>query len=354
MSYFDRFASESVRFSSKDKEGNVVEKELPFSTVHVGRADLYTIALSILADCDDKTSHPNARNSAFLAAYDRVPGGFSARKAAKTIVDLYDQVSGQEFASEMFMNYRNWGRGKRVKGKFVSDTFDEELNYDPYVLSLKQAKTPLAMASMTVLVKAFRFYLEETLRHFFQKSDPDRWYPFTDPKTKKVVKPEACYAGRRTSAPFSAALDTLLKIYDQVYNLTPLLDEYTQATEHAVTDGRAEADVKRSEKDASRATKRVHVTGSRDEKKVGQRDEKNALTRVPEPRAQPKKRPAKVVVTDEDGWSTAVKVGGHDIEEPEDVHVEESEESEESEQALEHVDSFALIIPDLGEQVEVK
>jgi len=335
MSYFDRFASESVRFSSRDKEGNSIEKVLPYSAVHVGRADLYTVALAILADCDDKTSHSNARNRAFLEAYSRVPGGFSARAAAKTIVDLYDQVRGHEFASEMFSNYRNWGRGKKAKGKFVSDTFDEEAGFDPYVLSIKQVKTPLAMASMTLLIKAFRFYLEETLRHFYQKSDPDRWYPYTDSKTKKVVKPEACYAGRRTSAPFSAAVDTLLKIYDQVYNLSPHLDEYVQATDNAVNDGRAEAEVKRSEKDAVRATKREHVTRPTDEKKVGQRDEKNASTRVPiEPRPQPKKKPAKIVVTDEDGWSTAVKVGGDDIE---DAEVEGTHQTDELDTPLNQV-----------------
>jgi hypothetical protein len=242
-----------------------------------------------------------------------VRGGFSLKRAAERIVALHDAHAREEFAPEMFFSYKRWGRGKMVKreGKrtFISDTFDDECGYDPYVFSASQAKTSLSQASTTLLAKGFRFFLEETLRHFFQKSDPNAWYPYTDEKTKKRVLPEFGYMGSKSSATFSAAVSELLDIFDGVYSLSPHLTEFVEATEKAVEAGRADRDAKTAERLASVASHRSYgVSDGKPRAQAEKKAPKKEQSRADVPAEPRKPKVMKVTTVDDEGWITTSKI----------------------------------------------
>lgn len=297
-----------------DESGNKVYenvvKTYDVKNLRMVHADLYLVSLAILADIEDKEAHSNARNSGFLKGYRQHHNGVSLETVAKRVVGLYDSVQGEDYAPEMFYSWKRWGRGRmgKLEGKrvFISDTFDETTGYDPYVFSQREKTTSLSQASMTLLAKGLRFFLEETLRHFYLKSDPNDWYPYTDKKGKRVV-PECGYQGTRTSASFNSSMSELLKLFDGVYLWTPHLEEFTEATSRAVEAGHVE----RASKDAAR---HASIAGNRTYGKAGERgtdgDNKPYVKKstAPVTLAETKKpKVSKVTVVDDDGWVTTVK-----------------------------------------------
>lgn len=282
---------EDGRKSYKDVVVTYLVKDLP-----IAKADIYLVSLAILTDYEQKSLKRTPKNDAFIQAYDRVQTqsskAFSLRTMAERIVTLYDTHCKSDFANEMFYNYdyRRWGRGRMQKVDkkrvFVSDTFDETRGFDPYVFSHAQARISLSHAGLTLLAKGFRFFLEETLRHFFQKSDPDAWYPYTDEKSKKKIVPESHYLGNRTCSEFTSAVSKLLDIFNEVYTLSPHLTEFTLATTKAVDAGHSDRVVKTAEKLAQNSAKRSY----------GQKSESK------------KPKVVSVTTTDDEGWTTTIKV----------------------------------------------
>lgn len=340
MSYSSRFNILTVLLWAKrpllnekeevvvDDDGNEVfeeyQKEYDVKDLHMINSDLYLTSLAILTDYEDKTANPNAKNTVFYRAYERLPNGFSLKRCAERIVDLYDQYGEADFAKEMFFSYKQWGRRSGRKADFktkdgeivkkpVSDTYDETCGYDPYVLSVPQQRTPLSRASFTLLAKHFRFVLEETLRHFFGKSDPNSWYPYTDARGKKVT-PDAVYSGRRSSLPFSNAIGELLEIYDSVYKLSPHLNEFEAATARALEARDRDIAAREAERLAGVANKRSYGTTSRDkserpaESKPLNGSSKKAAAAAPAvpvvPLQEKKPKSKKVTEVDADGWVT--------------------------------------------------
>lgn len=329
MSYSDRFTTLTVNVQASrlvrdadgnpelDDEGNKIYenylKTYDVKDLHMENADIYLVALAIMTDIEDKRAKRNPKNESFLQAYRQT----GLEGYAQRIIALYDRFSTEDFSPEMFFNYKRWGRGKMGKreGKrtFISDTFDENCGYDPYVFSSPQSRTSLSQAGLTLLAKALRFFLEETLRHFFQKSDPNAWYPYTDKKGKKVL-PESTYLGSRTSGVFNSAVDELLDIFDGVYKWSPHLDEFVEATEHAVELGRADRDAKSAGRLASSAGNRSYgVSDGKPRAKSEKRSDEKRSDRKPEkkvsapaPPAEPRKpRVVKVTTVDEEGWVTS-------------------------------------------------
>lgn len=326
MSYSDRFNTLTVNVQAsrpmKDADGNfeldeednkVYEnytKVYDVKDLNVGNADLYLVALAIRTDIEQKQAHRNPKNDEFLKAYTKT----GLDRNSRQVVELFDMSSSEDFAPEMFFNYKRWGRGKMGKrdGKraFISDTYDENCQYDPFVFSASQARTSLSQAGFSLLAKAFRFYLEETLRHFFQKSDPNAWYPYTDKKGKRVI-PESVYLGTRTSSTFNSAINVLLGIFDGVYKWSPHLDEFVEATERAVELGRADRDAKSAGRLASTAGNRSYGVSDgkprakqehrpKSDQRTDQRPEKKAVVVKPK-----ESKMVKITTVDDDGWITS-------------------------------------------------
>ena len=269
------------------------EQVLGLDRVFASRADLYLFALTILADCEHLEKKKDTRSKQFLAGYTKLPGanGFSAKNAAKAVVDLYDNFSGENFAGAVFGNNRWTGR-----------KMDTELGFDPYAFSKRELTTPLGMAGMTLLIKGFRLYLEEAVRRMFpRKVSEDEW---------SSRRSEATYGKQhRSSAAFIEAVDVLMNVFDRVRTLSPNLDEYRQVTTNAVEDGKLEAEKKR----ASRV--RVHNDGAKPTatggRKTAKKDTTKAIEEVGKRKATVAPKKKKVLVTNSEGWST-YKVDGED------------------------------------------
>lgn len=351
MLYSDRFNTLTVNVQAsrlvRDADGNpelddgneIYEsylKTYDVKDLHMGNADIYLVALAVMTDIEDKRAKKNPKNESFLLAYRQT----GLESYARRVLDLYDRCFSEDFSPEMFFSYKRWGRGKMGKreGKrcFISDTFDENCGYDPFVFSSPQSRTSLSQAGLTLLAKAFRFFLEETLRHFFQKSDPNAWYPYTDKKGKRVL-PESTYLGTRTSGVFNSAVSELLEIFDGVYKWTPHLDEFVEATERAVELGRADRDAKSASRLASSAGNRSYGVSdgkprAKPEKRSDEKRSEKRSEKKPEKKANDHSTPAeprkpkvvKVTTVDGEGWVTSgVKIVRGQPEPEEDTAVAE-------------------------------
>ena len=292
-----------------------VYKTYDVKNLHLVYSDSYLLSLAILTDIEDKTAHPNPKNTGFLRAYRQAHGGVSLESIARRIVALYDTTKGEAFAPEMFHSHKRWGRGRMGKkdGKraFISDTFDENCGYDPFVLSSREKSTDLSHAGLTLLAKGLRFFLEETLRHFYQKSDPNSWYPYTDKKGKRVL-PDCAYNGTMTSASFASAVSELLELFNGVYSWSPHLDEFSEATAKAVEAGRADRDAKFAKRVAETAGNRSYGVsdGKPRQREASSGDRKQEARPAKKPVVVEVKKPKVVRETtvDDDGWVTTAKV----------------------------------------------
>lgn len=336
MSYSDRFNILTVEVLTSrkavDEDGEQVlddarhpiyedvYRTYDVKDLHLSNADMFLASLAVQTDIEDKQAHPNPKNDGFLRAYRTVYSGMSLDTITRRIVDLYDRYRDEEFAPEMFYSYKRWGRGKMGKkeGKraFISDTFDETCGYDPYVFSSREKSTSLSQASLTLLAKALRFFLEETLRHFFQKSDPNSWYPSTDKKGKRVV-PECNYRGTLASASFTTAISELLELFNSVYSWSPHLDEFSEATARAVEAGRADRDAKSAKRLAESASNRSYgVSDGKPRQKTATASASasaggkyEAISSKKAQATEPKKpKLVRVTVEDDEGWVSTEKV----------------------------------------------
>ena len=326
-----------------DKDGNAivdengdyvrtrVVKSWPVRDLHVSKADLYLVLLALATDIEEKTEHQNAKNIAFLTTYNEVkcPGNkkFSLTRSVRRLLEVFRQNEGADFLPELRMPFNRWSRGHFTKkdGKrvFVSDTFDDECKYDPYVFSKSQANTTLSEASTVLLVKAFRFYLEETLRHFFRKSDPNTWYYYDDKTGRRVVS-EYSYGGNRTSAQFQSVMSALLDVYDDVYNLSPHLEEFSVATKKAIEAGRIDRELKSTNKRLEKASNRTYETKEQTEPSQPKNKQK-AQKNVKQEKPASERKPVAIKTTEIDGesWATHAKKG----EAPQEASQEEMQEA---------------------------
>jgi hypothetical protein len=330
MMYSTRFSTMTVNVQASrpmnDADGNAqldknsnkmyesYTKVYDVEDLNIGNADLYLVALTIKTDIERKQENPNAKNDAFVESYSKT----GLNKYVCQVLELFDSSSTEDFAPEMFSNYKRWGRGKMGKKDnkraFISDTFDENCGYDPYVLSASQSKTSLSQAGFSLLAKAFRFYLEETLRHFFQKPDPNSWYPYTDTRGKKFF-PDSVYLGTRTSSTFNSAIQILLGIFDSVYKWSPHLEEFVKATDRAIDLGRADRNAKSTARLATTAGIRTYgVSDSKFRSKPDVRSAKPFIktdkkydkrpAKVVEPKIEKAPRVIKITDVDDEGWIT--------------------------------------------------
>jgi hypothetical protein len=193
---------------------------------------------------------------------------------------------------------------KDGKKAFISDTFDENCGYDPYVFSSREKSTDLSHAGLTLLAKGIRFFIEETLRHFFQKSDPNSWYPYINQNGKKIF-PSYAYHGTMTSASFSAAIAELLELYNGIYSWSPHLDEFSEATALAVEIGRVDRDAKFAKRVAETAGNRFY--GVSDNKPSIEKKNETKPTKKPVV-VEPKKPKIVKEIIDDEGWVTTINI----------------------------------------------
>jgi len=213
--YNDRFVAEYRELANGT--------QIPISDVFVSGANLYQSALAILAEYDLLTVAGTAKSKILLGGYNKMTCKYLVNKVEKTIdvsvkdmakavVDTYDEYYNSEFMWNTML--KNW--------RYVSAELEEGQKYDPYSFSKRDRETTLGQAGMTLLIKAFRNHLTETIRKCLNNAPISRW---------DSGRASFKQGGKtRCSADFCEYVDHLLKQYWKIALFTPELTEFRAVT----------------------------------------------------------------------------------------------------------------------------
>jgi len=213
--YNDRFVAEYRELANGT--------QIPISGVFVSGANLYQSALAILAECDLLTVAGTAKSKILLGGYNKMTCTYvvkkvektldvSVRDMAKAVVDTYDKYYNSEFMWGTML--KNW--------RHVAEELQEGQKYDPYAFSKRDRETTLGQAGMTLLVKAFRNHLTETVRRCLNNAPIDKW-DSGRASFRQGGKTLCC-------ADFCDYVDDLLKQYWKIALFTPELTEFRAVT----------------------------------------------------------------------------------------------------------------------------
>lgn len=224
MPFNKRFMDEVGYF-----RGNAIEA----GKLKVSNANLYLVALTILAECECLEVSGKARERELLKGYEKVVAKLevdgtiktypvSIRKIANEVVALHDFYKEHEFLECTMM--KNW--------KWMNDSKEE--GFDPYRLSKGESEVRLCDAGITLLVKSLRMYLMETVKRFFQGVRDQEEWGLSHVATYRSGKIT------RSSNDFTLFVDSMMNLYDYMCCLSPTLDEIKKVSSDAFLAGKQE------------------------------------------------------------------------------------------------------------------
>ena len=227
-------------------------------SIPVCRSNAFEICLTIASEVEQLKTSKFARDIQFLKGYTSLNVSDSTDKIKKInihqialdIVNLCDENKEYNFVDST-LKY-NW----RLTPRRNSDGTYESLT-DPFALRIsdiykhstkKGEKTGflvLGEARMITLVRALRFYISQTIVHFFPSNlDPSEW----DPSIATYQMGYGKNAKKYTDDEFSNFFFKIFQIFSHLESLTDDLIEITQVAKLAIEKGNEEKELRNKER----------------------------------------------------------------------------------------------------------
>lgn len=248
--YNDRFSTEVVSVSNGT--------DLKVQELWISSATLYHVSLALMAEYDRLVhdSNTNVRDKMLLNMMNSLKVGnqhsVSFHNLSNMVVNLHDSYKSNNFVVSTMVTNWKWT---------MNEEFVKEFGFDPYSLSKSESRVRLQEARLTLLIKAFRMYLIETVRRCFRRNtDPSEWN--ANNATYKSGGHET------TSVAFITYVRSLMSMYDQVARLTPNLDEVKAIVLEAVETGKKEFSEKKEKYQQQKRLEANYKTSQRMEKEV--------------------------------------------------------------------------------------
>jgi hypothetical protein len=214
-------------------------KIIKVSELWLNNCSLLDISLAILANIEKLQISSKIRDKELYNGYlsitvnqkindAQIKQDISIYSMAKKILELSGEYSNDNFIDPTIGTNWNWTIDQKIK---------KEKGFDPFGFSKYEEETKLIDAKMTLLIKAFRLYLIESVRRLFpQEKNPNKW-----------ESTQATYNKTKTSERFVIFVDELFKLYDKIVILSPDLVEVKAIVANAINLGKIEFVQKKEE-----------------------------------------------------------------------------------------------------------
>lgn len=300
--YSDKFNSLEIKLSE--------DKTIKVSELWISNCSLKDVALAILSKIEMLKQSTNIRDKELYNGYMSVKVEFMTKKKttvynisiftlAKEIMGLCNVYSEHDFVDATIGTNWRWTIDRAVK---------EERGFDPFGFAKNELDVKLKDAKMTLLVKALRMYLIESVRRLFPKQmSPSDW------KSSEAVYK---FGGiERSSSHFVQFVESLFRLYDQVVKLSSDLTEIKLVVNRAITLGKAELAQKKEhyqkqrnlEANYNQSIGIIDVSSG-----VGKRKDVKKVETKEEPKKESKKVDLSTNQWKGDKWSTENNVVKHE------------------------------------------